>query len=359
MTHVKGLSSVQFDPLNVVGRNADLVLQSRIKNYSAKMLYDALYVDRTLIDGFDKCMCIYPIEDFPHLARIREMGYSHAYDTPELIESYAPVMDEIARRGPICSSDLAMDGKLDWTWTSTKLSRAALESLWFRGKLILSHKKGTRRYYDLIENHLPEEILMMEDPHGDDDTYFAWLLMRRIRAVGMLWNKASDAYVFMPGFTAARRMRAFQTLLDEKRILPIEVEGIGETLYIPSENEQLLHQSLDETPSGAMRFIAPLDNLIWDRKLIEALFGFHYRWEVYTPAAKREYGYYVLPVIRGNRFVARFEPENFRGGTLVIKHWWWEKGVKPNKALLSARETTMKRFMKYLGADGYQILSES
>ncbi len=359
MSHVKGLGSLQFDPLNVVGRNPDLVLQSRIENYQPAMLFDALYSkERVLMDGFDKNMCIFPVEDFPCFRRIRNTGYGSMYHAEPVVNSYPRLIEEIKARGPLCSSDIDFGEKVDWPWGPTNLSRAAMEGLWFRGELILSHKKGTQRYYDLIENHLPGELITAPDPHPDDADYYAWLLLRRISAVGLLWNRASDAFLFMPGFTAARRAAAFKRLEEQKRILPVEVEGLG-PMFIPAQNEQVLMDALEGRPDSKMRFIAPLDNLIWDRKLIEALFGFYYRWEVYTPQAKREYGYYVLPVAHGDRFVARFEPEHFRKGELIIKHWWWEKGVKPTRSILLARENALKSFCQYLGASDCQIQVES
>ena len=99
-----------------------------------------------------------------------------------------------------------------------------------------------------------------------------------------------------------------------------------------------------------MRFIAPLDNLLWHREMVEALFGFRYRWEVYTPVQKREYGYYVLPVLYGSRFVARFEPENVgKAGEIRVKGWWWEPGVRVTRTLLSEIEAALGRFGRFLG----------
>ena len=358
MDQVRGLRSMQFDPLNVVGRNPDLVLQSRIKKYKPTMLYDALYVDRLLMDGFDKCLCIYPVAEFPHFKRMREGQWTH-FISPEVECVYSHIRVEIEARGPLCSDELGLDEKVDWPWGPTKLARAALEGYWNIGKLILSHKKGVRRYYDLIERHLPEDILSAPDPHGSDEAYYQWLLKRRIDAVGLMWNRGSDAFVAMPGFTTAVRNRSFDALEVRGEIVRVEVEGIDRPLFLPAEDGPILEASLDAPEDKTMRFIAPLDNMIWDRNLIEALFGFRYRWEVYTPQVKREYGYYVLPVLYGDRFVARFEPEHFRGGALCIKHWWWEPGVRQTKGLLAAREKALKAFCAFLGADGCKIVEET
>ena len=98
--------------------------------------------------------------------------------------------------------------------------------------------------------------------------------------------------------------------------------------------------------------LAPLDNLLWARELVEQLFGFGYTWEVYKPVAEREYGYYVLPVLYGDRFVARFEPaRDKRNGALVIKGWWWEPGVTPSPEMHTRLQDCLERFLRYLGAE--------
>ena len=104
-------------------------------------------------------------------------------------------------------------------------------------------------------------------------------------------------------------------------------------------------------PRPAARILAPLDNLLWDRRLVKELFDFDYRWEVYKPQSERKYGYYVLPVLYGDRFIARFEPGyDKKSKTLVIKNWWWEKGLKPTKVMQRELANCFRRFAAYLGA---------
>ncbi|MBN2565263.1 MAG: winged helix DNA-binding domain-containing protein, partial [Candidatus Eisenbacteria bacterium] len=99
--------------------------------------------------------------------------------------------------------------------------------------------------------------------------------------------------------------------------------------------------------------LAPLDNLLWDRGMVQAIFGFTYTWEVYLPAARRKYGYYVLPVLYDDRLVARFEPESCRDGDpLRIRRWWWEEGIGVTRRMRSAAERALKRLAASLGADG-------
>ena len=132
---------------------------------------------------------------------------------------------------------------------------------------------------------------------------------------------------------------------------------------IRTQDIPFLHESLDSPKivQPELSFIAPLDNLIWDRKMIEFLFGFSYRWEVYKPAVERVYGYYVLPVFFDNMFVARFEPvRDKKNRQLTIKNWWWEpsfsKDLKRRNLLLEVLPQTMKKFYKSLEMDGINCL---
>ncbi|NLG24866.1 MAG: hypothetical protein GX558_05890 [Clostridiales bacterium] len=345
VAHARSRGCIQFDPLDVVGRNPDLMLQSRVEGYSPRHLERALYADRRLIDGFDKNLAIFAVEDFPHLRRLRD-GTFRGFRTHQAIEAAsAAVLDAIDRRGPLCSDDLDMNEKVDWPWGKTTLARAALESLWVAGRLVIHHKKGVRRYYDRIERHLPAHILAAKDPNPRDEDYYKWQVLRRIRSVGLMWNRGSDAYLCIDGMKKPGRDGAFQALLAEGAIEPVEVDGVG-TLYAATADLPRIERAAGQPTPPVGRVIAPLDNLMWDRRLIEALFGFRYRWEVYVPADKREYGYYVLPVMLGDRFAARFEPSPWRGGPLSIKNWWWE--TEPDAEARQAIDRCMGRFEAYL-----------
>lgn len=355
---VRRLRSVQFDPLNVVGRNPDLVLQSRVRNYRPEMLNELLYTKRALIDGFDKMLCVYPVEDYPYLKRLRDNIVAWFRDSEHIKRAMDDVINEVRARGPLCSGDIDMNEKVSWPWGPTRLSRATLESLWMSGRLIIHHKAGSRRYYDLAERHLDACILDAPDPNTTDDEYFAWQLERRISSVGLLKRAPSDAFLGIDGFGAEARARAFDALAASGVITQIQIEGLPGVYCVPARNISLIERALDTPCKPKARILAPLDNFMWDRKLIRAVFGFEYRWEVYVPADARKYGYYVLPVMLGDKFIGRFEPEHFRGGALSIKRFWWEEGVKPTKAARAALDKCFSAFAAYLGADGVRGAEE-
>lgn len=349
LAFIRQAGCIQYDPIDVCGKNAELVLQSRVKGFGKRMLYQLLYEERRLIDYFDKNMAIFPVEDYPYFERERAAHRNRERSYEEIAAVKEELLQIIRQKGPLCSADLTLDRKVDWYWSSTKLSRAALEHLYFSGILAVHHKKGTLKYYDLVSNCIPDQILSAPDPCPDDLEHMKWRVRRRIGSVGLLWNRASDAWLNIPGLKSGPRSLAFLQLEEENLITRWHVEGFEDPLYSLTEDVPAIEAIIRE-PIRRKRceFLAPLDNLLWDRKLIKALFGFDYKWEIYTPEAERKYGYYVLPVLYGDRFLGRIEILHDRAErALRIKNLWIEEGVRPTKAFLEALVRCIRRFARF------------
>lgn len=346
MEYIRQAGCIQFDPVDVCGKNAELVLQSRIKGFTKEMLTDLLYQDRVLVDYFDKNLSIIPVSDWPYFERFRKQHRQWERSHEVICGAQEQVKSYIASHGPVCSADLDMPDKVDWYWSHTRLSRAVLEHMYFTGDLAVHHKSGSIKYYDLIETCIPETILSEPDPYPDEHDHQTWRVLRRIGAVGLMWNRASDAWLNIDGLKSAERNAAFTRLIEEEMIRKVQVEGIKEELYILTEDVSLARQCKENTSlKKRCEFIAPLDNLLWDRKLIQALFGFDYKWEIYTPAEKRKYGHYVLPVIYGDHFIGRIEASADRKDQkLLVKNFWFESGVKRTKTMDSAINAAISRF---------------
>ena len=347
------LGTIQFDPLNVAGRNPDLVLQSRVRGYRPEFLRRLLYEEHCLVDGFDKEMCVYTARDFADFAPLRAMrgadirrwlsgrGQAEAFDMLE------DVLGTIRERGPSSLSDIPIGESKDYGWGPRRPSGAAIEYLFTTGRLCVADKSGTQRRFDLTERVLPPQCL--SGTARDGDAFADWYVKRRLGCLGLLWDRRGGAWQgYVVGDDKARKA-ALSRLSERGEVVPCRVQGRRETFYARPEAVAMLESAV---PRPAARFIAPLDNLMWDRDMVEALFGFRYRWEVYTPVAKRQYGYYVLPVLYGSRFVARFEPEPVnRASCLRVKGWWWEDDARVSPAMLSAVEVALRRFARFLGVD--------
>ena len=176
-------------------------------------------------------------------------------------------------------------------------------------------------------------------------------MLRRIGALGLLWNRPSDAWLGIWDLSAQERSAIFAQLEAEGEIFPVQVEGINKPLYCRTRDRATLEAAMsDASYTSRCEVIAPLDPMMWDRKLLAALFDFAYSWEIYTPAAKRKYGYYVLPLVFGEGFAGRVEAvRDEKAGALRVRHVWLEDGIKKTKTLDAAVERCMKRLAKLNG----------
>lgn len=346
LEYVRQSGCIQYDPVNVCGRNTELMMQSRVKHYRPQMLDELLYQDRVLVDYFDKNLSIFPVENWPCFHKTRALIAQRERSLEQIEVVCDQIVEVIRQRGPVCSADLKMDQKVEWYWSSTRLSRAALEHMYYIGRLVVHHKKGTIKYYDLAENHIAPELLTAADPFDDEYSYQKWLVRRRIGAVGLLWNRASDAFLGIHNLKAQDRGSIFQELLADGEIYEAQVEGLHYPLFYVAEDQSTVSYILEDPPlTQRCECIAPLDCLMWDRKLIKALFDFDYKWEIYTPKEQRKYGHYVLPVLYGDRLIGRMEPAR-ENGALVIKQLWLEPGVRQSKTLSNRIHSCARRLAR-------------
>lgn len=358
-TFVRLCGCVQFDPVDVCGRSPDISLFSRVEGYEKSVLRDLLYRDRALVEYFDKNLALIPVSDWRYFSRVRAGNQNYWRMTAEMEEAADKIRGMIARQGPLNAKDIDMDARVDWMWgRKAKLSSAVLEAMYLRGELGVHHRERSIRWYDLIENLIPREELDAADPNSTDEALFRWWVLRRVGAVGLLWNRASDAWLGVRGMKAGERGAAFQTLLSEGELTALTVEGLRCPLYMKSCELPLL----EEACAGAryeprMEFLAPLDAFLWDRKLIEALFDFSYKWEIYTPREKRKYGHYTLPVLFGERLVGRTEMACDRAaGVLEVKDLWLEDGVSLDAALRKSLSAAYARFAAFNECDAIRNL---
>jgi uncharacterized protein len=350
LNFIKQAGCIQYDPIDVCGKNAELVLQSRIKNFKKSMLSHLLYDNRQLLDYFDKNLSIMRVEDWKYFERIREYHRLNGRGHDEVDAVAERLKEIIEANGPICSKDIDFGQRLEWYWShNTNLSRVALETLYFRGDLIIHHKKGTAKYYALAKDYIPNEILSEKEPFPDEIDHLKWRVLRRISALGLLWNKPSDAWLNIWNLKSAERNRIFDELCKEGKILAIKIEDCKELFYCNSSDLKLIQEVLQNNDyKERIELIAPLDNMMWDRKLIKEIFNFEYKWEIYTPIPERKYGYYVLPILSGECFIGRIEVVHERKNKkLIVKSIWFEDGVKQTKKLQNILESCLNRFAKF------------
>ncbi|MEO8228931.1 MAG: crosslink repair DNA glycosylase YcaQ family protein [Chloroflexota bacterium] len=354
MAVVERLGSLQFDPLDVAGRNHDLVLLSRIRDYRREWTDALLYRDRRLYETYNKGLSLVPTAELPWFrvtwdARRREHDAA-AFDVHS--ELVTELLDRIRSDGPLSSTDVAPRPAIEWYWRPTNQVRAILEALAEAGILGLSRREGNRRVYDLAERLFPAELLARREPERAQRRH---KLLSRYRGHGLL-GRSGSAELWLgttprnprSGGTGDKPLRPqlLAELLEAGELSPVTVEGIrGERYVLTAElpmltaaAREVAEQADDQPwtigrPNGQepqVAFLAPLDPYVWDREFLRTLHGFDYIWEVYVPEKKRRWGYYVLPILFGDRLVGRIEPRVERkSGTLRVLGLWWETGFDP------------------------------
>lgn len=354
--YIDRVGCVQYDPVDICGVNHELSLFAHVEGFTRELLNDMLYKERSLIDYFDKNMAIMKTTDWPYLSRFRE-----ANRKTRSMEQIARVRDEILtlahEKGCISSKELPYSEKVDWYWSDTRLSRAALEAMYFAGDLVVHHKDRAIKSYAPASDLLPKALLEAEPPCKELADMQRWQVLRRIGAVGLLPMGASDAWLGIQDLKAEARSRVFEQLLATSEICPVQVEGLKNPLYMKS-NEQSLLAGCEKPFTGAkhVRFLPPLDCLLWDRKVINKLFDFHYAWEIYTPQEKLQYAHYTMPVLYGQRLCGRVQLQCRRKeGVLALIQFWPEEGFAPSKAFENALHQELDRLCAFHGLDSVWV----
>lgn len=354
---------IQFDPIDIVGRNPDLVLHARVAGCDRGLLNDLLYTNRLLLDGWDKVASIYLTTDWPYFARRRAAMRRHHAETERSRPGFAAapdVLEVVRQRGPTSSLDLkhlAQDDNVSWSWgRRARLGNAALDVLYDVGELGIHHRVANRRVFDLTERLLPADLLEEPDPNETDEDYQNWHILRRVGGYGLAYAGIGH---YWQGILGAKVRHATLTrLVEQGDAVAVALEDVPKRVFFMRTADLPTLEAVQDQdpPHPQAAFIAPLDNMIWNRMLIRFVFDFDYTWEVYTPAAKRKYAHYVLPVLYGDRFVARFEPAfDKKMREFTIANWWWEEGVQPDDAMQAALSCCLDEFVRYLDASQVRL----
>ena len=340
------LGSLQFDPLEIAGRNHDLVLLARIAGYRRGWTDHWLYEDRRLYETYNKGLSIVPVAELPWFRLTWDQN--HAEHTGGAFDEHAPLVEELLARiregGALLPRDVGPRAAIDWYWRPTNQVRAILEALAESGVIGIARRQGNLRIYDLAERLFPAELLADSRPEWEQRRH---RLLSRYRGGGLLgtggqaelwYGTAAGTSGQLAARTASERSALRGELVERGDLIPVTVEGFKSQRFVVGTELKLLEKAEREVAAGGppggvdpgVAFLTPLDPFCWDRDLLRRLFDFDYVWEVYVPAAKRRWGYYVLPILYGDRLVGRIEPRiERRARTLRVVGMWWEDGFDP------------------------------
>ncbi len=340
---VRRLSCVQLDSISAVERSHRIALGARIGHYPRDTVSGLLARGR-LIEYWAHEACLLPADDWPLFRPAMLVGGRRWYGEvdrthPHLREH---VLDEIRERGPLGSRHFdgaARKGEM-WGW---KPAKRMLDLLWNHGELVVAGRQGFQRLYDLPERVLPPAIL--DAPSPSEPERLRELALRAVRARGALTDAGVVEHWRLRGGTARVRP-AIDGLVADGILERLDVADGGAPVLVAAGTE------LDRPAPTAPVLVSPFDNLLWDRPFARRVLGFDHLIEVYKPAPERRFGYYVLPFLRGDSIVGRADLKSERAsGTLVVRAFHREPGVRASAALDDALDRALDRLRRVIGLE--------
>ena len=344
---IKDLGFVQLDTIQNVTRAHHHILWSRNQNYREPLLDDLLATRQHVFEHFTHDASILPTEFYPmwrrqFRRRKARMDRSSYYNDKVGPQGRAKIKARIAVEGALSTAafDTKVKGKKQmWDRPPHKV---ALDYMWNAGELSTSHRISFRKYYDLTEKVIPADILAQDI---DDKQQIAWLCDQALARLSVATHKE------IKQFWEAADIKEVKNWADAEPLVPIEWQlndGSWAEAFGAADIEQRLNEL--EKPSSRLRIVNPFDPAIRDRDRVKNMFGFDYKIEIFVPAAKRKWGYYVYPLLEGDKFVGRIELKADRkAGLLSVVNFWQEDGVKWSEKRHAKLKSELDRFAKYVG----------
>lgn len=358
---IEQLGFVQVDTINAVERAHHHILHTRLDDYREVRLTRLLERDRALFEHWTHDASIIRGDWFPHW-RHRFDAYRNSPRLERWIRRkigsdpaavVRRVMRRITKDGPLMSRDFDDAGSTAGGWWDWKPSRAALEMLWRVGKLSISERRNFQKVYDRTDRVFPE---LLKERKPSARAHLDWACRVALDGLGVATPMELARFLFAVDGRSARAWAERAERSGEiVRVLVQNVDGTpARPAYVVADWERRVARAPD--PPDRIRLLNPFDPAIRDRSRTSRHFGFDYTIECFVPAAKRQYGYYVLPILEGDRLVGRLDPKLDRErGVLQVQQLWWESGVRPTAARRRALETALDRFAGQLGADRFEL----
>jgi uncharacterized protein YcaQ len=359
-TTIQQLGCLQIDPINVVARSPLLVLWSRLGNYNIADFETLLWDEKSLFEYWAHAASIVLTEDYPlhypHMVNYasgesnwdkRVRGW---LEKNQSFRQY--ILEELAQRGPLLHTELENRIVEPWPstgWTNNRNVTLMLQFMWERGEIMVSRRFGSgfglKKQWALAEKHLPQWANHEPWPQ---EKVVAVAAQKALRALGVGTAKHIENHFIRgryPGLEAV-----LEKLVSDGRIHPIHVSDLPGDWYIHSDTLPLWEQLEAGDWQPRTTLLSPFDNLICDRDRTEMLFDFYYRSEIYTPKAKRKYGYYVLPILHGEQLIGRIDPKlDRKTKTLHIYATHAEPGAPQSKKVRTAIRQAIEELAQFLG----------
>lgn len=316
------LGAIQIDSVNVLARAHYLPTFSRYGPYRATALDQLAYEKRELFEYWGHAACFLPLEMYPllrwRMERQRQAWKNLSRARVAFVEA---VFQEVAERGPIAAGDISIAGKSTGPWWGWSPGKLAVEILLAQGRLAIAGRRQFERLYDLTERVVPRRVL--NAPPTPESDAKKELFVRAARAMGVGTARDIAQYFHVDSWWDRRSMNGrrpqsstqdlFDELVGEKRLQLVQVEGWKRPGYMIPDAR--IPQTVD-----TRALVSPFDPVLWERKWTKSLFDLDYQIEIYVPAPRRVYGYYVLPFLLGDGFAARVDLKADRKTSTLIVH---------------------------------------
>jgi uncharacterized protein YcaQ len=351
LSAIQHLGYVQVDTINVLQRAHHHVLWSRVPDYRPEMLHELQSPDAGVFEYWAHAASYLATSDYrfslPLMRQFRkEMHWSK--ESPELLKSMRRLLSLTRKKGPLMISDVESTSSVQGWGAFGKIERRALHELWMRGEIMIRSRKGFQKVFDLPERVLPADTNTRLPTKREAGEFH---LRQMLRAAGVA--RLTDLNYLRNADHKSITLAALKTLLRQGEVVELRSSADGKTPLFALQQALTLGKPLTQ---NHVRFLSPFDNLIIQRKRLKWLFDFDYTVEIYVPAAKRLYGYFVLPILWGDRLVGRMDAKAVRPERkLVIHNLVFEPAFQDWKALKPAFEAALQDFLRFQDCDTYEV----
>lgn len=354
METIRQMGFVQVDSINMLERAHHMILHARASGYRPRQLTRLLERDRALFENWTHDASVIPSDYYPYWMRRFEANrdalrarYSR-WHGPDFLRETDRVLDHIADKGPVLSRDLSPETRRGpgawWNWHPSK---TALEYLWRTGDLAVAGRDGFQKVYDLTERVIPEAHRETPAEHA---ALVDWSCRTALARLG--FGTPGEIAGFWHHITAEEAKAWCEAHLGDAatKVRVEQTDGRVRELYARPDIEALPDRVPE--PPGQLRTLNPFDPVLRDRKRLQGLFAFDYRIEVFVPAPQRRYGYYVFPLLEGDRLIGRIDMKADRDArTLRITALWPEPGIRFGKGRMARLESDLDRQRRLGGLD--------
>lgn len=349
---IRRMYLLQIDTIHVVARSPYLVLWSRLGEYQPEWL-DELLAEGALFEYWAHAMCFIPIEDYPLYRRrmldaIQDKVWPYKW-AAKWAQEHSEVMERVRshlrENGAVRSAEFENKNHTAGGWWNWKEEKDALETMLLTGEVMIARRQNFQRVYELRERILPD----WDDAHSPStDELQRTFLLRSVKALGIAFPAWVPDYFRLPKKGIPKQLEA---LAREGLLLRVQVEGFDGHAYVHPDHTHLIDAAASGNLDPALTtLLSPFDPLVWDRNRASELFDFDYKIECYTPAAKRRYGYFSLPILYRGKLIGRLDPKAHRAqGIFEIKALYLEPGVPANQELAAALAAVLHRLADWHG----------